>query len=203
MHATQAGNSKPRCSQSPQDSSLWYSGWFYDVNNNSHLIMLARRGSFLVVLIARCPIWNTTKGTWNLAPGLLVQPGSPVEGHPLPFNSSQTGSFLGHTQVLCALQRPLHWEHRYSSHKQMGSPHLFFITPQRSPLWPSYLNQPCCCSVTKSRPNLCHPMDCSTPGFPGLRHFPEFAQTHVHWVRDAIQPSHLLSPSSLSVFNLS
>ena len=33
-------------------------------------------------------------------------------------------------------------------------------------------------------------MDCSTPGFPVLHHLPEFAQTHVHWVGDAIQPSH-------------
>ena len=38
-------------------------------------------------------------------------------------------------------------------------------------------------------------MDCSTPGFPVLHHLPEFAQTHVHWIGDAIQPSHpLLSP---------
>ena len=39
-------------------------------------------------------------------------------------------------------------------------------------------------------------MDCSTPGFPGIYHLLELAQTHVHWVGDAIQPSHpLLSPS--------
>ena len=39
-------------------------------------------------------------------------------------------------------------------------------------------------------------MDCSTPSFPVLHYLPEFAQTHVHWVDDAIQPSHpLLSPS--------
>ena len=37
------------------------------------------------------------------------------------------------------------------------------------------------------------PMDCSTPGFPVLHHLPEFAQTHAHWVGDAIQPSHPLS----------
>ena len=42
---------------------------------------------------------------------------------------------------------------------------------------------------------LCDPMDCSTPGFPVLYCLPEFAQTHVHWVNDAIQPSHLLPPS--------
>ena len=39
-------------------------------------------------------------------------------------------------------------------------------------------------------------MDCSTPGFPVFHSLPEFAQTHVHWVSDAIQPSHPLSPPS-------
>ena len=53
----------------------------------------------------------------------------------------------------------------------------------------------CCCSVSKSNPVLCNSMDCSTSGFPVLRS-PEFAQTHVHWVGDAIQPSHSLLPSS-------
>ena len=50
--------------------------------------------------------------------------------------------------------------------------------------------------------NLCDPMDCSTPGFPVLHYLPEFAQTHVLWVGDAIQPSHPLSPLLLlpSVF---
>ena len=47
--------------------------------------------------------------------------------------------------------------------------------------------------VPKSCLTLCDPMDCSTPGFSVL----EFAQTHVHWVSDTIQPSHpLLSPFS-------
>jgi len=36
-------------------------------------------------------------------------------------------------------------------------------------------------------------MDCSTPGFPVLHHLPQFAQTHIHWVGDTIQPSHPLS----------
>ena len=42
---------------------------------------------------------------------------------------------------------------------------------------------------------LCNPKDCSTPGFPVFHHLCEFAQTHVHWVDDAMQPSHPLSPS--------
>ena len=58
----------------------------------------------------------------------------------------------------------------------------------------SYLTLFCCCSVTKSCPILCNPMDCSTPGFSVLHYLLEFAQTHVHWVSDAIQPSHPLSP---------
>ena len=47
----------------------------------------------------------------------------------------------------------------------------------------------CCCSVAQSYLTLCNPMDCSTAGFPILHYLPEFAQTHVHWVYDAIQPS--------------
>ena len=45
------------------------------------------------------------------------------------------------------------------------------------------------------------PMDCSMPGFPVLHHFLEYAQTHVHWVSDAIQPSHPLSPPSPLALN--
>ena len=59
------------------------------------------------------------------------------------------------------------------------------------------------CSVVKSRSTLCNPMDCSTPGFPVLHYLREFAQTHVHRVSDAIQPSYPLSPPSLPAFNLS
>ena len=50
-----------------------------------------------------------------------------------------------------------------------------------------------CCSVAKLCLILCNPMNCRTPGFPVLPYLPEFAQTHVHWFHDAIQPSHPLS----------
>ena len=50
-------------------------------------------------------------------------------------------------------------------------------------------------SVTQSCPTFCNPMDCSTPGFPVHHQLLEVTQTYVHWVSDAIQPSHpLLSP---------
>ena len=57
-------------------------------------------------------------------------------------------------------------------------------------------------SVTQSCPTLCNPMDCSTPGYPVHHQLPQLAQTHVHWVDDAIQPSHPLSSLS-SAFNFS
>ena len=51
-------------------------------------------------------------------------------------------------------------------------------------------------SVTKSCLTLCNPMNRSTPGLPVHHQLPEFTQTHVHWVGDAIQPSHPLSSPS-------
>ena len=50
---------------------------------------------------------------------------------------------------------------------------------------------------------LCDPTDCSMPGFPVLHYLPESAQTRVHWVSDATQPSHPLSSPSPPAFNLS
>ena len=55
--------------------------------------------------------------------------------------------------------------------------------------------------VTQSCPTLCDPMDCSTSGFPVHHQLPEFTQTPVHRVGDAIQPSHpLSSPFLPSIF---
>ena len=51
--------------------------------------------------------------------------------------------------------------------------------------------------------NSLQPHDCSIPGLPVHHQFPEFTQTHVHWVSDAIQPSHPLSSPSPLAFNLS
>ena len=48
-------------------------------------------------------------------------------------------------------------------------------------------------SLSQSCPTLCDPMDCSTPGLPVHYKLLELSQTHVHWVGDAIQPSHPLS----------
>ena len=58
-------------------------------------------------------------------------------------------------------------------------------------------------SVTQSCPILCEPMNRSTPGLPVHHQLLEFTQTHVHWVGDAIQPSHPLSSPSPPALNLS
>ena len=57
-------------------------------------------------------------------------------------------------------------------------------------------------SVTQSCLTLCNPMGCSTPGLPVHLHLPQLTEINVHWVGDAIQPSHFLSSPSPPAFNL-
>ena len=57
-----------------------------------------------------------------------------------------------------------------------------------------------CCSVAKSCPTLCNPMNFSRLSFPVLHHLLELTQTHGHWIDDAIQPSVVPSSSSLQAF---
>ena len=58
-------------------------------------------------------------------------------------------------------------------------------------------------SVAQSRPTLCNPMNRSTPGLPVYYQLPESTQTHVHWVGNAIQPSHPLLSTSPPALNFS
>ena len=58
-------------------------------------------------------------------------------------------------------------------------------------------------SVTQSCLTLWDPKDCSTPGLFDHQQLPEFTQTHIHWVSDALQPSHPLSSPSPPALNLS
>ena len=97
---------------------------------------------------------------------------------------------------------------QFSRSKLRSWPCIIWLPPSLSSLvlisWPKPLDIshnmlclapcPCCCcySVTQSCLTLCNPMDCSTPGFPVLHRLLELAQTHVHRVGDAIQPSHPL-----------
>ena len=75
------------------------------------------------------------------------------------------------------------------------------VWEQREGFWKMLYVKGCC-----SAPQVVSdsdPMDCSMPGFPVLHYLPELAQTHVHWVGDAIQPSHTSSSPSPSSPNLS
>ena len=72
--------------------------------------------------------------------------------------------------------------------------------PFLSPSWTSGSSQ--FSSVAQLCLTLCSPMDCSTPGLPVHHQFPDFTQSHVHRVSDAIQPSHPLSSPSPPAFNL-
>ena len=59
------------------------------------------------------------------------------------------------------------------------------------------------CSISKLCPTLCNPMNCRRTSFPVLHCHPEFAQMHVHWVDDVIQPSHPLLPPLPPALNFS
>ena len=68
-------------------------------------------------------------------------------------------------------------------------------------LFAHFKNYTCYCSFAQSCLTLCDPKDCSLPGFPVPHRLLEYAQTHVHWVSDAIQPfCPLLSSSPASIF---
>ena len=94
-----------------------------------------------------------------------------------------------------------------------GSPHGYqmVISPsqlQSHPLWEKSSNSrsrapyPIACSIAKLCPTFCDPIDCSTPDFPVFHYLLEIAHIHVHWVSDAIQPSHPLSSLFPPAFNL-
>ena len=76
--------------------------------------------------------------------------------------------------------------------KRLSFLHCIFLPPLSKITCPSVQFN----SVAQSCPTLCDPMNHSTPGLPVHHQLPEFTQTHVHWVSDAIQPSHPLSSPS-------
>ena len=106
---------------------------------------------------------------------------------------------LQHTRLPCPSPKPRaysnscplsHWCHTTISSSVSPSPPTFNLSQQQFSSAQSYLT-------------LCNPMNHSTPGLPVHHQLPEFTQTHVHWVGDAIQRSYLLSSPSPPAFNLS
>ena len=124
----------------------------------------------------------------------------PAAGHhgpkPLPETLGHSQASLGQECVHLLLQELQncnsllnnHWQENVKSH-QIKIPH-----GQEQRQIPNKMVQ--FSSVAQLCPTLSDPMNCSTPGLPVHHQLPEFTQTHVHRVSDAIQPSHpLLSPS--------
>ena len=77
-----------------------------------------------------------------------------------------------------------------------GPSQVLGMTPAILRLIPLLLTVSQFSSVAQSCPTLSNSMDCSTPGLPVHNQLPKFTQTHLHWVGDAIQPSHPLSSPS-------
>ena len=81
-------------------------------------------------------------------------------------------------------------------HNREGNQNQPYLMLKKKKKLSNFWNTWYCCSVAQSYPTLCNPTDCSTPGCPVLHHLPELAQTHVHWVSDAIQSSSSVIPFS-------
>ena len=123
---------------------------------------------------------------------------------PVTSPTSESRSSKGHSWEE-GIDLQVHWRFMSRNHRVTGLSELG-VWIQTGLGWIPGLATYCncyCCSVTKACPTLCDPVDCSTPGSPVLHYFPEFAQTHVHWVGNAIQTSHSLLSTSPPALNLS
>ena len=124
----------------------------------------------------------------------------------LPFPSPKKNSML--SLMLCShnLEILNNFEQR-TSHLGTRCPSNYVASPEHI-TWSLdaefFVSFFCCCSsVAQSCLTLCNPVDCSMPGFSVLHYLLKFAQTYVHWVGDAIQPSHSLWSPSPPAFSLS
>ena len=129
---------------------------------------------------------------------------------PSSFSTSKKASLLMYS--LWGLPWPKEWEPYLFSRAQLLSLALsleclenraWILLHLTNTSCPAQLNSVQLLSPTLQCPTLCDPMDWGTPGFPVHHQLPELAQTHVHWVGDAIQPSHPLPSPSPPALNLS
>ena len=106
--------------------------------------------------------------------------------------------------IFCIMMLPKHKANHAVLHNNQWLPIGFKINSKLYTVVSSAFSNFCLFvfSVAQSHLTLCNPTDCSMAGFPVPHHLLELAQTPVHWVSDAIQPSHLLSSPSPPAFNL-
>ena len=122
--------------------------------------------SFVKIQDRSCICMSITNSWSSLRLSDAIQPSHPVIPFSCPQSFPASGSF--------PISQLFPWDY---SHMHASSQVQFI-------------------SVTQSYPTLRDPMNHSTPGLPVHHQHPEFTQTHVHWVGDAIQPSHSLSSPS-------
>ena len=152
--------------------------------------------------LIRC--WNCAGTCWNVLehvpelPFFLRLNKTPLYGYNTSYISIHTLMDSGFFPVLAGMNNVA-----MNMRVQITSQDFSFIYFGCIPRV-GLLNHCCsCCSVAKLCPMLCNPMECSMPGSPVLQYLPKFAQIHVHYVSDAIEPSHPLSLPSSFAFNLS
>ena len=155
----------------------------------------------------------------GLIPGLGRSPGE-ENGNPLQYccleNPMDRGVWIVHG-VIKSRTRQSNWHFYFLDLNRITCGRSDFGRGRGSPVsttgtmshisghvFPLLKTHPCFPVVVQSLClTLCDPMDCSMPGILVLHYIPEFAQTRVHWVHDAIQPSHPLSHPSSSTLKLS
>ena len=135
--------------------------------------------------------WPAHRAGWS--PGLLLFPGAAL-------NQGWVGLLDKHSSPLGYLRGIPHHLPDLLGRRELLSPTL--LTCPFPPLLHVLLTVQFS-SVAQLCPTLCDPMNRSMPGLPVHHQFPEFTQTHVHWVGDPIQPSHPLSSPSPPALNLS
>ena len=115
----------------------------------------------------------------------------------------QPASLPGHGIPQARILEPVAIPFSRGSSQPGARIHVSCVSRWILPLWATREAQlttySCCCHlVAQSCLTLCDPVDWDTPGFPIFHHLLVLAQTHVHWISDAIQPCHLLSPTPSS-----
>ena len=136
---------------------------------------------------------------------VLLSMSSPWKGTKVTFDEQLRGPYLIlETEVninsdkSCWLYGPLTWWNENGSYTS-----AVFLPKTQNPsiIMKELSHSVQFSSVAQSCPTLCDLMNCSTPGLPVHHQLPEFTQTHVHRISDAIQPSHPLSSPSLPAPN--
>ena len=166
------------------------------INQNDHVTTQVSISGKCKVFFLIQPTWKLLKNNVSDFPGGSLVKSLPPNAGDMCLNPSSGRSHMAQDNKAYLMQ-PLK-----PSGRSYWNPHtiaLMFdnkrIHCNKEPVQFSSVIQLCL--------TLCDPMDCSTPGLPVHHQLAEFTQTHVHWVGDAIQPSHpLLSPSP-TTFNLS